>query len=131
MFVNAMNVITSVLWGGKVDEGEEREILGKRFKEVITEKTRLIGIPNLSDFFPVIARFDVQGILKKVKEIVRKLDDIFEAIISERIHDAQYGGGEIRKDFLQVLLQLKEEKAGDADTPFTMTHIKALLMVYL
>ena len=78
MFVNAMNVITSVLWGGKVDEGEEREILGKRFKEVITEKTRLIGIPNLSDFFPVIARFDVQGILKKVKEIIRKLDDIFE-----------------------------------------------------
>lgn len=36
-------------------------------------------------------------------------------------------GGEGSRDFLQILLQMKDEE--DAKTPFTMTHLKALLMV--
>jgi len=34
-----------------------------------------------------------------------------------------------RKNFVQYLLDLKDSEGPDSKTPFTMTHVKALLMV--
>ena len=130
VFLTSLNVITNMLWGGTV-EGDVRANLGAEFREVVSEITYLVGKPNISDFFPGLARFDLQGIVKRMHGLTRRFDSIFEKLIDQRINinkDVR-STAEERKDFLQFLLELKDE--GDAKMPLSMTHLKALLLVFL
>ncbi|KAL8152590.1 hypothetical protein V2J09_010350 [Rumex salicifolius] len=127
MFLTAMNVLTSMLWGDTV-KGDERAKLGADFRGVVSEFTALLGVPNVSDFFPVLARFDLQGIVRKMRVCAKNLDDIFEDVISRRRKMAKVDGSCI-KDVLQVLMDLEsKDSTGQAKTPFTMVHLKGLLM---
>ncbi|BAT75923.1 hypothetical protein LR48_Vigan01g220600 [Vigna angularis] len=128
-FLTVMNVITSMMWGGAV-EGAERETLGAEFRELVAETTQLLGKPNVSDFFPRLARFDLQGVEKEMNVLVSRFDGIFEKMIGERVKvgEEKDGKKKERKDFLQFLLDLKDSEDVDSKTPFTMTHLKALLM---
>ncbi|BFG31487.1 hypothetical protein CerSpe_177610 [Prunus speciosa] len=106
MFLNVLNVITNMLWGGTV-EGDERAGLGAEFQEVVSEMTELLGKPNVSDFYPRLGPFDLQGVEKRRGGLARRFDGIFEKIIDKRI---------------------RNDEGGDSKTPFTITHLKALLM---
>ncbi|KAL8101261.1 hypothetical protein AgCh_033222 [Apium graveolens] len=122
MFLTLMNIVTSMMWGGTV-KGDDRAGLGAEFRLVVHEITELLATPNISDFYPGLARFDLQGIRKKTKVLTKKFDDIFETAIKQRHEmDAKEGG----KAFLQFLLKLKDNQ--DAKMPFTMTDLKAMLM---
>ncbi|XP_030524724.1 flavonoid 3'-monooxygenase CYP75B137-like [Rhodamnia argentea] len=125
MFLTVLNVITSMMWGGTV-QGEERESLGTDFRQVVSDMTELLGKPNISDFYPGLARFDFQGIEKRMKGLAKRFDGIFEKMIEQRLKMERDGGSEEGRDFLEFLLKLKDEE--DAKTPLTMTGLKALLM---
>jgi cytochrome P450 len=127
-FLTILNVVTSMLWGGTV-QGEERGSLGAEFRRVVADMTELVGAPNISDFFPALARFDLQGLVKKMSGLAPKFDQIFDRMIEKQLSIDALGdrAGASSKDFLQFLLKVKDE--GDVKTPLTMTHIKALLMV--
>ncbi|XP_030524726.1 flavonoid 3'-monooxygenase CYP75B137-like [Rhodamnia argentea] len=125
MFLTVLNVITSMLWGGTV-RGEDRESLGADFKQAISNLTKLLGKPNISDFYPSLARFDLQGIERQMKGLAKRFDGIFEKMIEQRLKMQRDGGIEESKDFLQFLLEWKDEE--DAKTPLTMTGLKGLLM---
>lgn len=130
MFLTVLNVITSMLWGGTI-KGEERTSLGAEFRQVVGEITEILGRPNISDFFPVLVRFDLQGLGRQIKGPLLRFDRIFELIINQRLKmDREEAEGKSvdnhSKDFLQFMLKLKDE--GDPKTPFTMTHLKAMLM---
>nr|GMD75017.1 geraniol 8-hydroxylase-like [Ipomoea batatas] len=120
MFLTILNVITGMMWGGTV-KGKERESLGLEFREIVAEMIELLGLPNVSDFYPGLAKFDLQGLQGKMKRVANKLDKIFQSVIDQRSKVDEKKS----KDFLQVLLQLKDE--GDEKTPFNITHLKALL----
>ncbi|KAJ4803862.1 cytochrome P450 family 71 polypeptide [Rhynchospora pubera] len=66
MFLNVMNVVTNTMWGGTLEGDKEGESVGKDFKEVVANIIDLLGRPNVSDFFPVLAPFDLQGIQSKM-----------------------------------------------------------------
>ncbi|XP_077245119.1 flavonoid 3'-monooxygenase CYP75B137-like [Tasmannia lanceolata] len=127
MFLTVLNVITSMLWGGSL-RGEGRSSIGAEFRQVVGEITELLGKPNVSDFFPGLARFDLQGVKRQMDGLFLRFDRIFDSIVDQRVRlDREEGEGESEgTDFLQILLKLKEE--GDSKMPFTMTHLKALLM---
>ena len=135
MFLTVLNVITSMLWGGTV-EGDERASLGAEFRQIVSEMTEILGKPNISDLYPGLARFDLQGVAKKMARLAQRFDKMFDKIIGQRSlkvgeeekHHIHQGGNESR-DFLQYLLELKDE--ADPRTPLTITHVKALLMVML
>ncbi|MFQ6638146.1 hypothetical protein Gotur_013673 [Gossypium turneri] len=55
-----------MLWGGSLN-GEESN-LGIEFKDHFEEFVRLMVEPNVSDMFPVLGPFDLQGIESKVKK---------------------------------------------------------------
>ena len=137
MFLTSMNVVTEMLWGSgaSADGEEERESRGREFRRVVAEITGQMAKPNTSDFYPVLARLDLQGIEKKVKGCAERLDGIFEKVIEQRIKMGGGGAGEEReKDFLEVLLKMKDEYEeveddGQNKVSFSMTHLKALLMV--
>ncbi|KAJ0082465.1 hypothetical protein Patl1_11283 [Pistacia atlantica] len=120
MFLTILNVITNMLWGGSV-QGTERASLGAEFRDLVSELTELLGQPNISDFFPGLARFDLQGLEKKMHRLAGKFDRMFDGMIEQRLRI----NGE-SEDFLQFLLEQRD--GGDSKTPFTMTHVKALLM---
>ena len=128
MFLTVLNVMTSMLWGGTV-KGEERASVGAEFRHVVTKMNELLVTPNLSDFYPGLAWFDLQGVKKKMKVLAKRYDNIFESMIDQRQKMNRNGVGQESKDFLQVLLKLKDE--ADPKMPMTMTEIKALLMVCL
>ncbi|KAJ8555651.1 hypothetical protein K7X08_013147 [Anisodus acutangulus] len=125
IFLTVLNVITSMLWGGTV-KGEERASLGAEFRHVVSEMTELLGTPNLSDFYPGLEWFDLQGVAKKMKVLAKRFDKIFDSRIDQRQKMDRNSDGQENTDFLQVLLKLKDE--ADAKMPLTITELKALLM---
>ncbi|XP_022864425.1 cytochrome P450 93A3-like [Olea europaea var. sylvestris] len=122
-FVTEFNVVLNLLWGGTID-GDKRDKVGAEFHKVATKVVDLIGKPNISDFFPVLARFDIQGIAKEMKNCLPHIDGILDNVINERMKMDSGGGEEDnRKDFLKILLELKEK-----NTSINLIQIKAILM---
>lgn len=126
MFLNNMNVMTSIIWGGTIGSEDERAAVGAEFKGLVAELTELLGAPNVSDFFPALARFDLQGIRKKMEQFRDRFDQMFVNIIQQRVNFEQDGGSK-KRDFLEVMLEMEKE-GGDGKTPFTMDNVKALLL---
>lgn len=122
MFLMALSMIKSMLWGEQVMDTKwaNDEVLELRTQ--VTNAFYLLLTPNVSDFFPQLARFDLQGVVAKMRGIAKSLDAMLVDVIDER-HKKMDGGC---KDFLQFLLQFKDR--GDATTSLTMDQLKALLM---
>ncbi|GAB4858539.1 hypothetical protein Ancab_010014 [Ancistrocladus abbreviatus] len=133
LVVTVLNTVTGMMWSRTVKGGlmvaEEREGLGAEFRRLVGEFTLMLGTPNVSDFFPLLRRFDLQGVQKRMKECSGRFDKIFDEIITQRLtlmdQNEENESGR-RKDFLQILLELKNNAPADGKTPLTITHAKAL-----
>uniref|UniRef100_A0A0A9DS96 Uncharacterized protein n=1 Tax=Arundo donax TaxID=35708 RepID=A0A0A9DS96_ARUDO len=125
MFLTTMNVITGTLWGGNIGSESERAAVGKEFRQLVAEITAMLGAPNVSDFFPALARFDLQGIRAKSDVLKERFNQMFARIIEQRVMVG--GDPAAAPDFLEYMLKLEKE-GGDGKAAFTMTNVKALLM---
>ncbi|KMT12580.1 hypothetical protein BVRB_5g098240 [Beta vulgaris subsp. vulgaris] len=127
VFMVVMRVVTDMLWGGTmVEKEEERESVGLEFRAVIKEFTGLLGMPNVSDFFPGLDRIDLQGVERRMKRCVKLLDEIFEKVIYQRLRVCKEGKRR-EKDFLEVLLQMRDDYEGecsDDKVSFSTSHLK-------
>ncbi|KAJ6827100.1 geraniol 8-hydroxylase-like [Iris pallida] len=127
-----LNVLMGMLWGATIEE-EERGHIGREFREVIEEIVEQLGQPNIGDFFPALVRFDLQGLQAKMGKLLDRFDVMFTSIIDrkKKMEAAAAAAGKKEaaagKDFLHFLLKLEAE-GGDSKAPFTMTHVKALLV---
>ncbi|GFP81801.1 cytochrome p450 93a3 [Phtheirospermum japonicum] len=122
IFVTELNVILSLLWGGTIRGDDERDRMGAEFREKVEKFVELLGKANVSDVFPILARFDLQGVAKEMRGVLPSVDEILDSVIRVRFEGEQDAAGRRGKDFVQILLDLKEEQAMD------LTRIKALLM---
>ncbi|KAE8689476.1 Detected protein of confused Function [Hibiscus syriacus] len=120
VFLTIFNVVTNMIWGSTV-EGEAGANIGAEFKQVMSVITEILGLPNISDFFPVLAPLDLQGRWKRMSKPMEKLNGIIDNMIDQRLNVVKESG-----DFLQFLLQLKNDN--DPKTPLTMDNIKALII---
>ncbi|KAI7995329.1 putative ribonuclease H protein [Camellia lanceoleosa] len=81
-FLTVFNVVLSMLWGGsKFDDVKNQKgnsSLGVVFRAAITKMVELMGKPNISDFFPVLARFDLQGVEREMNEILVAVEQLSE-----------------------------------------------------
>ncbi|XP_077242168.1 flavonoid 3'-monooxygenase CYP75B137-like [Tasmannia lanceolata] len=124
------NSMTSTLWGSTL-KGESETGVASEFRHAMGAMGSLLAQPNISDLFPTLARFDIQGVERKLKDVMSWFDRIFDNILDQRLKmDKEVEEEKCKsthgKDFLNILLKIKEQ--GDPKTPLTMTHIKALLM---
>nr|XP_027081590.1 geraniol 8-hydroxylase-like [Coffea arabica] len=130
IFLTEVKVIMSMLWGGTLD-AEKQSKVGPEFRGAVEQIVGTIAKPNISDFFPILARFDIQGIEKQVKALLKKVDEIVDAVIDERIKMVPNNvedpiRNEAEKDFIQILLELvKLENEGEK---ITLTQVKAIVM---
>ncbi|CAI0413800.1 unnamed protein product [Linum tenue] len=118
------NATLGMLWGGEGDQFcfEELRVVSQEVMEINSR-------PNVSDMFPLLARFDLQGILKEATAVAQRLDWVFSSVIERRLEGGKLkkqGEGEKRlKDMLQILLEIREdsENAGSSSLA-SMTHLK-------
>nr|XP_043628255.1 cytochrome P450 71AU50-like isoform X2 [Erigeron canadensis] len=131
-FETELNVVTSMLWGNS-KSGEKNDCgdMLDGFREVEFKIVQLLGAPNISDFIPWLSWFDLQGIQREMHKQWVHLDKIFDNIIEARITaNAKKMEGAVdedgRKDFLQIMLELKDQT--DTLSSLNIDQIKALLM---
>ncbi|KAI8546478.1 hypothetical protein RHMOL_Rhmol07G0120900 [Rhododendron molle] len=132
-FSTELNVVMSMLWGSTVNSQRDDSI-GIEFRAVIVKMVELLAKPNMSDFFPILARFDVQGVEREMKRLLQWVERILEPILEARMKISRGEGDQEdglkrkgKKDFIQILLELKEQ--GDVSVPITLQQIKAILLV--
>ncbi|KAJ0788965.1 putative cytochrome P450 [Helianthus annuus] len=130
-FMTQTNVLTSLICGNTSDREENNNHLASELQTVSANIVEIFGRPNLSDFFPILAWFDLQRIERNMKKQLHKMDQITESMIQDGIKSNSkksldgVGDREKKKDFLQILLDLRSQEDG---TSLSITQIKALLL---
>ncbi|MFS7916970.1 putative cytochrome P450 [Helianthus anomalus] len=119
-----------MVWDDTPYIGEKGINLGVELQTMASNITKIMGQPNLSDFFPTLAWFDLQGVERNMKNVAKKRDQIFESIIEDRIksNNKMSPDGilhEGNKDLLQILLDLEDQQ------DLNMTQVKALLSDFM
>ncbi|GAV71711.1 p450 domain-containing protein [Cephalotus follicularis] len=126
-FSTVINMISSMFWGGTL-EGEKGSSVAAEFRAATFKLTKIFGTPNVSDFFPMLAWFDIQGVEREMKKVSQWIEQIYDFVIRERIKmQVKKVDGSKKdepKDFLQLLLEFKEQDTGRS---ISMAQIKALL----
>ena len=65
-----------------------------QFKEIIKERTLLLGASNKGDFLPFLRLFDFDDLEKRLKRIFKRADAFFQGLIEEHRIGLKNGGGE-------------------------------------
>ena len=124
-FATVINAVMSMI-GSTTLQGEKATVDVPKFKKAMADLGVLFGRPNVSDLFPFLAWFDLQGIEKETKKVVGVIEEMLDSAIKHRRKNVN-DHNQQRKDFLGFLLELHEK--GDDETSITKAQVKALLFV--
>ncbi|KAH6784392.1 hypothetical protein C2S52_009351 [Perilla frutescens var. hirtella] len=102
----------------------DRDLDEKGFKSVIDETMNLAALPNLGDFFPLMAALDLQGLNRRMKELSVIFDGFLERIIDDHLQKKQET--KQNQDFVDTMLAVME--SGEAEFEFDRRHVKAVLL---
>ncbi|MED6139664.1 hypothetical protein PIB30_085971 [Stylosanthes scabra] len=105
-FKATLNLLSNTIFS--IDLVESTDAAGE-FKDVVTHITNLVGTPNLADFFPVLKKIDPQGINRRQAKNVRKVLDIFDRLINQRLKLREGNGFDRKNDMLDVLLTISKD----------------------
>lgn len=140
----------NMLWGEALQLREKGITnLGAELKFKLSELMVLLGTPNISDIFPVLSRLDMQGIERRAKKISLWFENIINSGVEQYRNKVAVVKGEEdvaekkievsrNKDFLQLLLELQENKDSassiESRTPgmlsnYPQTAVKAQLYI--
>ncbi|XP_065858003.1 flavonoid 3',5'-hydroxylase 1-like [Euphorbia lathyris] len=125
VFGITVNSAISMLCGGAL-KGEKATLFIAEFRKLAEELMILLGRTNISDVFPILASFDLQGIEKQARKLHLKFDKILNSVIEQRLQEEKEEKKEGKRDFLQILLDYHNQ--GDAQISITMNQVKALLL---
>jgi hypothetical protein len=113
-FTTSLNLLSGTIFSKDLasldDHGGSKE-----FQALVSEAMKCGGSPNVSDFFPVLARADLQGLRRRLAQLLARLHQVFDAEVDRRLRGREVG--ETRKehdDFLDVLLDVAERDGGKA-----------------
>jgi len=81
---------------------------------------------SISDFIPCLKRLDLDGHQKKVKEALKVMKKYHDPIIQERVKQWNDAGKIDEKDWLDILISLKD---GDNNPLLTMEEISTQIVV--
>ena len=69
-------MLTNMVWENLEGGGDYGQRVAE-FQMVVSKIAELLGRPNVLDFFPSLAWFDLQGVKGDLRKEVNKLDGIF------------------------------------------------------
>ncbi|KVH96883.1 cytochrome P450 CYP736A12-like [Cynara cardunculus var. scolymus] len=124
--------------GGLIEAMTCRMLFGKKnderfvFKTLIDDSMEATGTFNLTDYVPVFAWFDLQGLTKRFKSLSKDIDEMFEIMIKE--HEERSSTCSQRPDqmdFIDVLLSLNHHNSNTHDelsSTIDRSSMKAILL---
>lgn len=133
-----VNMAMAMVWGGSIEVGRG-ENFASEFRKVAAEMMVILGQPNVSDFFPFLARFDLQGVETRAKKtrvwFHSFLDTIIDRAIKERADriversEEEAAGGEYeqKNNILQILLDFELNEDEDQASPNRNRELKAII----
>ncbi|CAL9051485.1 unnamed protein product [Musa banksii] len=119
-FSTTLNLISRTIFS--VDLVDLYAESAQEFKQVVEGITEEAGRANLSDYFPLLAKLDPQGIRRRSTKYFKRLHDIFDEHIDRRLHRKR-DGTTVPNDFLDELLE--HQVQGDG-TKFDRQALKCL-----
>ena len=96
-------------------------------QELIWGIMELAGKPNLSDYFPMIKPFDLQGTRRTIKVSCDRLHRLIDELIDKRL-ERRTSRSPRCNDFLAVLLNLNIEQGHEE---FNCANVEILLTVII
>ncbi|KAJ4842802.1 hypothetical protein Tsubulata_037925 [Turnera subulata] len=97
------NILGNVIFSRDLVELEGDEGASGAFKTLTSNSVHLAVTPNVSDLYPFLARFDLQGLRRKMTKYYKEFCAIWEPIVKERRESLVMGASK-RDDFLDVFL---------------------------
>ncbi|KAL3632877.1 hypothetical protein CASFOL_025861 [Castilleja foliolosa] len=106
----SLNVISRMVLGKRyLDEaGQNAVVLPDEFKKMIDELFLLNGVLNIGDLIPYIGFLDLQGYVKRMKNVSKKFDRFLEYVLDEHEERRRKTEGYVSRDMVDVLLELAE-----------------------
>ncbi|KAK6130846.1 hypothetical protein DH2020_035415 [Rehmannia glutinosa] len=120
-FTTLLNLISASFFS--VDFGRFGSDSSQDFKGIVHGLLKVLGTPNLADYFPFLKRVDPQGLKRKSELYVGKLIRIFDDIIDQRLKGVSTDY-ESRDDLLEALLDISRKN----ESELTRNDIIHLLM---
>ncbi|KAK9214237.1 hypothetical protein WN944_006225 [Citrus x changshan-huyou] len=124
----SLNALENMLWGGGTGSGGHNDHT-LEMKQLLDDIMELQGVPNISDIFPVLSRFDLQGVERKCKEIALWVERFFNSAIEKRKNLIAKGTLKFdgrNKDFLQIFIEMLDGE--DSSISLNRTELIALLL---
>ncbi|CAN6301560.1 unnamed protein product [Urochloa humidicola] len=109
-FTTALNLLSCAIFSADLADLDDRGASGA-FKGVVEEFTVAVGVPNVSDFFPVLAPLDPQRLRARLGKVFDKLHAIFDEQIERRLQE-RAAGEPPKNDFLDLLLDYRGAEDG-------------------
>nr|CAB3496496.1 unnamed protein product [Digitaria exilis] len=121
VFTTVLNLISCTVFSADLADLDDRGVSGA-FKGVIGEFMVLVGVPNASDFFPVLAPLDPQRLRKRLAKVFNKLHAIFDEQIEKRLQE-RAAGNDPKNDFLDLLLDYRGAEDGQGFDRLTLLSL--------
>ncbi|KAH9684940.1 cytochrome P450 76C4 [Citrus sinensis] len=84
--------------------------------------------PNLSDFFPMLRKLDIQGVQRRITRHTIKILEVLDRFIDQRLEQRQQNSFADSKDMLDTLLNISESEDIDRnDIKFVILAVTELL----
>ncbi|CAI9101628.1 OLC1v1038996C1 [Oldenlandia corymbosa var. corymbosa] len=122
-FITSLNLMSRMLFSS--DFASYDTYSSQEIKNVVFAVSTCLGLPNLSDYFPVLESIDPQGIMRNSKPCCQSLFDIFDVIIKERLLARERSSETKKNDVLEALLDEHVKN----DSEFSLDILKHLLFV--
>ncbi|KAL9166501.1 hypothetical protein ABFS82_05G033600 [Erythranthe guttata] len=112
-FRTSLNILSNTIFSRDLTDPFSDS--SKEFKELIWNMMVEAGKPNLVDFFPLLRKFDLQGIRRRMTVHFGKVIDLFSDLIDERLEKMKSGEYDPTGDVIDVLLAAGEKNPEEID----------------
>ncbi|KAI3687879.1 hypothetical protein L1987_81582 [Smallanthus sonchifolius] len=135
VFLASFNLLGNLMLSRDLANPDSK--LGSEFFTLMLGLMEWGGNPNISDLYPWLKQFDLQGLRRKMDRYFGKAIGIasewVKARVEKRLKEAEQPGGEQRKDFLEVLLDFegtgKDEPEKMSERDITIFILEMFLAV--
>lgn len=117
-----LNLMSNTMFS--VDLVDPRFESAQEFRELMWRIMEGVGKPNISDYFPIFRSLDLQGVKRGTVPSYKRLHEILDGIIQERMKLRASSSTTSMNDFLDVLLDRCQVDGSD----FSSDTIKTLLV---
>ncbi|XP_077245706.1 geraniol 8-hydroxylase-like [Tasmannia lanceolata] len=120
-FACTLNLLSNTTFS--VDLVDPNSESAHEFKDVVWKLMEVVGKPNLSDYFPLLRPIDLQGIRRRSTALLKKIHEYFDGLIQERLLYRASSNSPRMNDFLDTLLDHKENDDDKFDIKALLTDL--------